>query len=66
MKRHDVGVVAAAIVVEKVFFQWIGRFPNRRGVDIDDNILEAAVWYGQIGLVRQCLAAIILILAYFD
>ena len=66
LKRHDAGDVAAAIVVEEIFFQWVGSFCHRGGLDKDDDILKATVRFDQIRLVRQCLAAVILILTYFD
>ena len=39
---------------------------GKHGLDKDDDILKATVRFDQIRLVRQCLAAVILILAYFD
>ncbi len=66
LSRSSVGDVAAAIPVEDIFSHCISCFSYWDGLDKDDDILKATVRFDQRRLVRQCLAAVILILAYFD
>src|ERR1044071_138101 len=61
LKCQDPRRVAAAVIVKKILLLRISRFGVRSRLDKDDNVLEPASSFDQIGFIGQSLTAVVLI-----